>query len=101
MRIQATFQVELEYRYLGVFLNVNFIDMTLHKSMCFLSFASHVKVCVRNLIFLCHFYLATPIFCCNPNLGFTTKARGWKVAGQEENLGVTSHALGNAKSVRE
>ncbi len=45
-----------------VLLNVNFIDMTLHKSMCFLSFASHVKVYVRNLIFLCHFYLATPIF---------------------------------------
>jgi hypothetical protein len=31
-------------------------------------------------------------FCRNPNLGLPTKARGWKVAGQEEDLGITSHA---------
>jgi hypothetical protein len=30
-----------------------------------------------------------------------TKARGCKVAGQEKDPGVTSHAPGNAKSVRE
>ncbi len=39
--------------------------------------------------------------CCNPNMGITTKARGWKVAGQEKDYGVTSHAHGSAKSVRE
>ncbi len=39
--------------------------------------------------------------CHNPSLGLATKAKGWKVAGQEGDLGVTSHALGSAKSVRE
>jgi hypothetical protein len=29
-----------------------------------------------------------------------TKAKGWKVVGQEEDSGVTSHAPGSAKSVR-
>jgi hypothetical protein len=38
--------------------------------------------------------------CRNPNLGLTTKARVWKVTGQEEDPGVTSHAPGSAKSVR-
>jgi hypothetical protein len=40
------------------------------------------------------------VWCRNPNLGLTTKARGWKAMGQEEDPGVTSHALGSAKSVR-
>jgi hypothetical protein len=40
------------------------------------------------------------IFCCNPSLGFATKARGCKVAGKERDPGVTSYAPGNAKSVR-
>jgi hypothetical protein len=37
----------------------------------------------------------------NLNLGLTTEARGCKVAGQEKDLGITSHAPGNAKNVRE
>ncbi len=40
-------------------------------------------------------------YCHNPSLGFVTKARGCKVAGQEGDPGVTSHAPRNAKSVRE
>jgi hypothetical protein len=39
--------------------------------------------------------------CRNPSLGLTTKVRGYKGAGQEEDPGVTSHALRSAKSVRE
>jgi hypothetical protein len=39
--------------------------------------------------------------CRNPSLGFATKARHGKVAGQEGDSGVTSHAPGGAKSVRE
>jgi hypothetical protein len=35
--------------------------------------------------------------CCNLNLGLVTKARGCKVAGQEKNPRVTSHAPGSAK----
>jgi hypothetical protein len=35
--------------------------------------------------------------CRNLSLGFVTKARGCKVAGQEKDSRVTSHALGNAK----
>jgi hypothetical protein len=41
------------------------------------------------------------MFCRNPSLGLATKARGCKVAGQEGDSGVTSHAPGSAKSVRE
>jgi hypothetical protein len=37
------------------------------------------------------------IFCRTPSLGLATKARGCKVAGQEKNPGVTSHAPDNAK----
>jgi hypothetical protein len=40
-------------------------------------------------------------FCRNPSLGLTIKTRGCKVVGQEEDSKVTSHASGNAKSVRE
>ncbi len=39
--------------------------------------------------------------CYNPSLGLATKARGCKVAGQEGEPRVTSHAPGSAKSVRE
>jgi hypothetical protein len=39
--------------------------------------------------------------CRNPSFGLATKARGYKVAGQEGDPGVTSHAHGSAKSVRE
>ncbi len=39
-------------------------------------------------------------FCRNPTLGFTTKARGCKVEGQEKDPGITPHAPGSAKSVR-
>jgi hypothetical protein len=35
--------------------------------------------------------------CRNLRLGLATKAKGCKVAGQEGNPGITSHALGNAK----
>jgi hypothetical protein len=35
--------------------------------------------------------------CLNPNLGLATEARGCKVAGQEKDLGVTSHVPGSAK----
>jgi len=35
--------------------------------------------------------------CHNPNLGLATKARVYKVVGQEGSLGVMSHALGSAK----
>jgi hypothetical protein len=34
-------------------------------------------------------------YCRNPSLGFVTKARVYKGAGQEGSLGVTFHALGN------
>jgi hypothetical protein len=34
---------------------------------------------------------------CNPSLGFATKARGCKVAGQERSPGVMPHANANAK----
>jgi hypothetical protein len=37
--------------------------------------------------------------CRNPSLGLTTKVKGCKVAGQEGDPGVTSHAPGSAKSV--
>jgi len=37
-------------------------------------------------------------FCHNPNLGLATKARGYKVAGQEGSSGVMLHA---PRSVRE
>jgi len=30
---------------------------------------------------------------CNPSVGFATKAKACKIAGQEGSLGVTSHAL--------
>jgi hypothetical protein len=39
--------------------------------------------------------------CCNPSLGLATEAKGCKVVGQDKDPRVTSHALGNAKSVRE
>jgi hypothetical protein len=39
--------------------------------------------------------------CYNPSLGLTTKARGYKVVGQEEDPEVTSLAPGSAKGVRE
>jgi hypothetical protein len=41
------------------------------------------------------------LWCRNPSLGLATKARCDKVAGQEGDLGVTSHAHGSAKSVKE
>jgi hypothetical protein len=34
---------------------------------------------------------------CNPSLGFATKVRAYKVAGQEGSSGVTFHVLENAK----
>jgi hypothetical protein len=37
---------------------------------------------------------------CNPSLGLASNARGCKVVGQEDDLGITSHVPGNAKSVR-
>ncbi len=57
-------------------------------------------------ISLFHFSLYFLLFgrhpiCCNLNLGLVTKARGWKVAHQEGDLGVTSHVPGSTKSVRE
>ncbi len=39
--------------------------------------------------------------CCNLSLGLVTKARACKVASQEGSSGVTSHAPGSAKCVRE
>jgi hypothetical protein len=39
--------------------------------------------------------------CCNLSFGLATKVRGWKVAGQEGDPRVTSHAHGSTKSVRE
>jgi hypothetical protein len=39
--------------------------------------------------------------CRNLSLGLTTKARGYKVAGQEGDPKITSHAPKSAKSVRE
>ncbi len=38
--------------------------------------------------------------CRNPSLGLATKVRGCKVAGQEGDPGVTSHAPRSVKSVR-
>ncbi len=37
------------------------------------------------------------MMCCNLSLGFATKARVYKVAGQKGSLGVTSSAPENAK----
>jgi hypothetical protein len=51
--------------------------------------------CVRDQTF------ANDIACRNPSFGLATKVRGCKVAGQEGDPGVTSHAPGSAKSVRE
>jgi hypothetical protein len=45
--------------------------------------------------------LSCDIFCHNLSFGLATKVRGWKVMGQEEDSGVTSHAPASAKSVRE
>jgi hypothetical protein len=57
-----------------------------------LAFMSDRQIYFLNLVQLkCH----------NPSFGLPTKARGCKVTGQEGNPGVTSHAPGSAKSVRE
>ncbi len=40
------------------------------------------------------------LICHNLSPGLATKARGWKVAGQEGDLGIISHAPMSAKSVR-
>ncbi len=40
-------------------------------------------------------------YCRNPSLGLATKARGCKVARQEKNPKVISHAPGSVKSVKE
>ncbi len=48
-----------------------------------------------------NFALVPLLSCRNPSLGFMTKVRGCKVAGQEKDLGVISHAPESAKSVRE
>jgi hypothetical protein len=53
-----------------------------------------------NMLFA-YLPMVTYILCHNPSLGLMTKARGCKVVGQEKDPKVTSHALGNAKSVRE
>ncbi len=39
--------------------------------------------------------------CRNLNLGLATEARACKDVGQEGSMGVTFHALGSAKSLRE
>jgi hypothetical protein len=39
--------------------------------------------------------------CRNLSLGLVIEGRGCKVAGEEKDLGVTSHAPGSVKSVRE
>jgi hypothetical protein len=36
-------------------------------------------------------------YCRNPSLGLTTKARAYKVAGQEGSSGVTPHVFENAR----
>ncbi len=60
-----------------------------------------------NIIFGLKFVIVAPMIitrgeaCRNLNLGLVTKTRGFKVAGQEKDLGVTSHAPKSAKSVRE
>jgi hypothetical protein len=41
------------------------------------------------------------VYCRNFSLGLAIKARGCKVVGQKGDPGVTSHAPGSAKSVRE
>ncbi len=38
-------------------------------------------------------HVGTFIFCYNPNLGFTTKARACKGVGEEGSSGITPHAL--------
>ncbi len=40
-------------------------------------------------------------YCRNPSLGFVTKARGCKVAGQEKDPKVISHAPRSVNNVRE
>jgi hypothetical protein len=37
------------------------------------------------------------MFCCNPSFRLTIEARDYKVAGQEKDMGVTSHAPRSAK----
>ncbi len=56
------------------------------------------RAAYRNLASM---YGHLPLLCRNPNLGLATKARCGKVVNQEGDPGVTSHAPGSAKSVRE
>jgi hypothetical protein len=46
-------------------------------------------------------YVMQNIFYCNPNFRLMIEARGCKVMSQDKDPKVTSHAPGNAKSVRE
>jgi hypothetical protein len=64
-----------------------------------------IKLKIMNPFFLHICNLCPDLFIMmmyrNPTLGLATKVKGWKVASQEGDLRVTSHALGSAKSVRE
>jgi hypothetical protein len=51
----------------------------------------------KNLSFLFSKYPYVHVGCHNPSLGFATKARACKNAGQEGSPGVTFHAPGSAK----
>jgi hypothetical protein len=50
---------------------------------------------------LCVLFDTTQDSCRNSNLRLMTKARGYKVVGQERDPEVTSHASGSAKNVKE
>jgi hypothetical protein len=50
-----------------------------------------VQIRVQNL------HIVRWTVCCNPSLGFATKARGCKVASQEGSPRVMSHAPGSAR----
>jgi hypothetical protein len=65
-----------------------------------LSFCAFSKVVLWNLflvLVMSVLFSTIDSNCRNPNLGLATKARGYKVASQEKDLGVTSHAHGSAK----
>jgi len=58
-----------------------------------------LQICVNYHQFMNSLTKKDP-FCHNPTLGLTTKARAWKVAGQEGSPWLTSHISRSAKSVK-
>ncbi len=60
-----------------------------------LSISLHILMTTKTMVVI------TKGWCRDPSLGLATTVRGCKVASQEKDPGVTSHALESAKSARE